>query len=152
MYVEQKLEIEREFYLAALVNRDRGQVAVMASAAGGVDIEQVPHERIVRVDVDPLIGLANFQVQQLRRALGLEGEVARQFQALVRRGRRDPDRRGRRAGRDQSADRDRATAGWSPATPRCCSTTTPCRAIRRAPVRSPGRPTAPSCSAAANST
>jgi succinyl-CoA synthetase beta subunit len=75
--------VAHEYYLAALVDRDRGQVAVIASAEGGVDIEQVAHERIFRVDVDPLIGLAGFQVQQLRRALGLEGEIARQFQALV---------------------------------------------------------------------
>jgi len=83
VYVEQRLEIAREYYLAALVDRDRGQVAVIASAEGGVDIEQVARERIFRIDVDPLIGIAAFQVQQLRRSLGLEGEIARRFEALV---------------------------------------------------------------------
>ena len=83
IYVEQKLEVAHEYYLAALVDRDRGQVAVIASADGGVDIETVAHDRIFRIDIDPLIGLAAFQVQQLRRALGLEGEIARQFQTLV---------------------------------------------------------------------
>ena len=83
VYVEQKLPVAREYYLAALVDRDRGQVAVIASVEGGVDIEQVAHERIVRIDVDPLIGLADFQVQQLRRALGLEGDAARQFEKIV---------------------------------------------------------------------
>ena len=83
VYVEQKLAIAREYYLAALVDRDRGQVAVIASAEGGVDVEQVAHEKIHRIDVDPLIGIAGFQVQQLRRSLGLDGELAKQFQALV---------------------------------------------------------------------
>jgi succinyl-CoA synthetase beta subunit len=83
VWVEQKLEIAREYYLAALVDRDLGRVAVIASAEGGVDIEQVGREKIFRVDVDPLIGIAAFQVQQLRRSLGLEGELAKQFQALV---------------------------------------------------------------------
>ena len=84
VYVEQKLEIEHEYYLAAFVNRDLGQVTVMASSAGGVDIEQVPTSQIVSLDIDPLIGLANFQVQRLKRALGFGEEVGRQFETLVR--------------------------------------------------------------------
>ena len=46
VYIEQRLRIEHEYYLAAIVNRDQGQVSVMASAAGGIDIEQVPKSRI----------------------------------------------------------------------------------------------------------
>ena len=84
VYVEQKLQIEHEYYLAAFVNRDLGQVTVMASSAGGIDIEHVPKSQIVSIDVDPLIGLAAFQVQQLRRALGFEQDLARQFESLVR--------------------------------------------------------------------
>ena len=72
VYIEPKLDIAHEYYLAALVNRDLGCVTVVASAAGGVDIEQVPAEKVFSVDVDPLIGLADFQVQYLKRALGLQ--------------------------------------------------------------------------------
>jgi len=80
VYIEQKLEIRQEYYLAALVNRDLGRVTVVASAAGGVDIEQVPPAQVFSVDVDPLIGLAEFQVQGLKRALGLQGD----FEDVVR--------------------------------------------------------------------
>ena len=83
VYVEQKLDIEHEYYLAALVSRDLGVVTVVASSDGGVDIEQVPKSQVLRVEIDPLIGLANFQIQQLKRALQLEGDLGRQFEALV---------------------------------------------------------------------
>lgn len=83
VWVEERLEVARELYLAALVNRDRGVVTVMASAAGGIDIEQVPKAQIASIDVDPLIGLAGFQVAHLRRALGLDGAIARQFETLA---------------------------------------------------------------------
>jgi succinyl-CoA synthetase beta subunit len=82
--VEERLAVAHELYLAAFVHRDRGCVSLMASASGGVEIEQVPKERIATVDVDPLIGLAEFQVQRLRRALELRGEAATQFAGVVR--------------------------------------------------------------------
>jgi succinyl-CoA synthetase beta subunit len=80
VYIEPKLDIAQEYYLAALVNRDLGRVTVVASVAGGVDIEQVPAEKLFSVDVDPLIGLAGFQVQYLKRALGLQED----FEPIVR--------------------------------------------------------------------
>lgn len=84
VYVEQKLDIAQEYYLAALVNRDLGRVAVMASAAGGVEIEKVPEAQIFSFDVDPLIGLADFQVQSLKRALGFQDAAGTQFEHVVR--------------------------------------------------------------------
>jgi len=84
VYVEPMLQIERELYLAAFVNRDRGRVTVMASAAGGMDIEQVPRSQVASFDIDPLIGLAGFQVERLRRALGVEGDIGRQFEHVAR--------------------------------------------------------------------
>ncbi|MCE9658516.1 MAG: hypothetical protein K8R60_08145 [Burkholderiales bacterium] len=84
VYLEQKLCIAKEYYLAAMVDRDRGRVSVMASAAGGIDIEQVPHSQIARAEIDPLIGLAEFQVQHLRRALGLQDALGTQFAHIVR--------------------------------------------------------------------
>lgn len=84
VYIEQKLEIQHEYYLAAFVNRDQGQVTLIASAAGGVDIEQVPKSDIVGVDVDPLIGLAGFQIQRLKRALALQPGLEPQFESLVK--------------------------------------------------------------------
>lgn len=83
VYIEPRLDIAQEYYLAALVNRDLGRVTVVASAAGGVDIEQVPAEKVFSVDVDPLIGLADFQVQYLKRALGMQDGFEKIVHGLV---------------------------------------------------------------------
>lgn len=84
VYVEQKLQIAREYYLSAFVNRDRGLVTVMASAAGGMEIERVPKSDIVSIDIDPLVGLATFQIQRLRRALRINGNLDAQFATIAR--------------------------------------------------------------------
>ena len=83
VYIEQKLDIAHEYYFAGFVNRDRGCVTLMASAAGGVDIEQVPKSQIESVDIDPLIGLAGFQIQRLKRALTLEAQLDKQIAAVM---------------------------------------------------------------------
>jgi succinyl-CoA synthetase beta subunit len=87
LYVEQGLDIDRELYLALLVDRDRRRIAVMASTEGGMDIEQVAHdtpEKIVTLHVDPVLGLAPFQAQKLAFALGLgDKDLRRGFMALV---------------------------------------------------------------------
>jgi len=84
VYIEPRLRIEHEYYLAAIVNRDRGQVSVMASASGGMDIEEVPKSGIATIDLDPLAGLMEFQVNHLRRALGLKETLGGQFGDIVR--------------------------------------------------------------------
>jgi succinyl-CoA synthetase beta subunit len=84
VYIEPRLRIAHEYYLAAIVNRDQGQVSVMASASGGINIEQVPKSRIATIDLDPLAGLMEFQVQHLRRALGLQDSLGAQFGDIVR--------------------------------------------------------------------
>lgn len=83
VYVEERLEKERELYVAALVDRDRGCVRVLASAHGGVDIESVPAQQIVSVDVDPLIGLRTYQTGLLTLKLGLREGAGSAFQELV---------------------------------------------------------------------
>ena len=84
VYVEQMLQIDRELYLAAFVNRDRGRITVMASAAGGIDIEQVPESQVASIDIDPLIGVAGFQIERLKRALELEPHIGQQFEDIAR--------------------------------------------------------------------
>ena len=83
VYIEQRLAIDREFYLAALVDRDLGIPVMLASADGGVDIEAVPPDRIVRQSVDPLIGLQPFMVERLVRGLKLTDETAKAFGELI---------------------------------------------------------------------
>ncbi|WP_044240906.1 ADP-forming succinate--CoA ligase subunit beta [Chondromyces apiculatus] len=87
LYIEQGLDIARELYLALLVDRDRRQIAVIASTAGGMDIEEVAHEtpeKIIRIHIDPVLGLAGYQVRQLAFALGFGGkEQLKKFSALM---------------------------------------------------------------------
>jgi succinyl-CoA synthetase beta subunit len=87
LYVEQGLAIDRELYLALLVDRDRRRIAVMASTEGGMDIEAVAHdtpEKIITLHVDPVLGLAPFQAQKLAFALGLgDKDLRKAFAKLL---------------------------------------------------------------------
>jgi succinyl-CoA synthetase beta subunit len=76
VYVEQGSDIERELYLSLVVDRGREQVAIMASAAGGMDIEAVAAtspEKILNVAIHPAVGLSDYQVRRLGFGLGLSG-------------------------------------------------------------------------------
>jgi succinyl-CoA synthetase beta subunit len=82
LLIEQGVDIARELYLAATLDRDSGRITVMASAEGGMDIEEVAHshpEKILRAQIDPAFGLLGYQSRNLAKGLGLEGKVARQF-------------------------------------------------------------------------
>src|SRR5580658_1993269 len=76
VYVEQGSKIAREIYLSLVLNREAGRIAVVASAAGGMDIEEVAErapEKIIRVNIHPAAGLQDFQTRQLAFGLGLSG-------------------------------------------------------------------------------
>ncbi|HEX2789852.1 MAG TPA: ADP-forming succinate--CoA ligase subunit beta [Steroidobacteraceae bacterium] len=86
VYVESGSEIERELYLSLTLNRERGRIAVVASAAGGMDIEEVADktpEQILSVTVHPATGLEPFQCRQLAFGLGLGPKQVDQFQSIV---------------------------------------------------------------------
>ncbi len=80
LYVEQGCDIARELYLGILVDRGSGRVTLIASTQGGMDIEQVaastPGE-IIRVVIDPAIGLQPFHARKLAFGLGLSGSQVR---------------------------------------------------------------------------
>ena len=76
LLIEETLPIEKELYLGILVDRGEGKPVFMASAAGGMDIEQVAAERpdeILKQYVDPGLGLEPFQARKIAFALGLKG-------------------------------------------------------------------------------
>jgi succinyl-CoA synthetase beta subunit len=82
--VESLTSISRELYLSLLVDRSRRRVAIMASAAGGMDIETVAAEtpeKIITLHVDPAAGFMPYQGRRVAFALGLEGP---QVSALVK--------------------------------------------------------------------
>jgi len=86
VFVEAGSEIERELYLSLLVDRAHERVTFVASAAGGMDIEEVAAttpEKIFTVSVNPAAGLQAYQSRILAAGLSLEKEQMRQFVALT---------------------------------------------------------------------
>lgn len=78
LYIEQGINIDRELYLAVLLDRAIARNVVMVSTEGGMEIERVAEEtpdKILRAEVDPAVGLATFQSNSLGWGLGLEGPV-----------------------------------------------------------------------------
>ncbi|MCY4129101.1 MAG: ADP-forming succinate--CoA ligase subunit beta [Gammaproteobacteria bacterium] len=85
LYVEELTAIDRELYLGAVIDRASSRVVVMASAEGGVEIEQVAAEtpeKIFRASIDPGLGPQDFQGRQLAFRLGMQGPQIVQFTKL----------------------------------------------------------------------
>ena len=80
VYVEGGAEIEQEYYLSITVDRAEKKPLILFSTEGGVDIEEVAEtkpEAIVRLHVDPLLGLLPYQVREITFTAGLEGDAAK---------------------------------------------------------------------------
>ncbi len=87
VWVERASAIERELYLSMTLDRARSTHVVMASQAGGMDIEEVAArtpERIIREWTHPGLGLADFQARRLAFGLGLGGDAFKQGVGLIR--------------------------------------------------------------------
>ena len=86
VYVEAGSDIDRELYLSLLVDRDVSKVSIIASAAGGMDIEQVAEEtpdKIITVAISPAVGLQGYQIRRLAFGLGLDKPQTKQFADLL---------------------------------------------------------------------
>ena len=84
--VEQTVAIEREIYFGMLVDRSQERVALMVSAAGGMNIEEVAEkdpDAILTEFVNPAVGLQGYQCRNLGFALGLEGKQVNAFAKMV---------------------------------------------------------------------
>jgi len=80
IYIEEGCDIARELYLSFLLDRATSRVTVMASTKGGMDIEKVAAEtpeKIIKVAIDPAIGLQPFHARKIAFGLGLEGPQIR---------------------------------------------------------------------------
>ena len=80
--IEEGLQIQRELYLSLVLDRAAGKPVMMASAAGGMDIEEVAEktpEKIVKVYIEPAVGLVPFEARQLGFAIGLDGAQVNKF-------------------------------------------------------------------------
>src|SRR4030095_16861320 len=86
LYITDGVDIAKEFYLALLVDRETGRVAVVASTEGGMNIEDVAHdtpEKIQTFTIDPATGLMPHHGRALAAALGLKGDLAKQCGKLM---------------------------------------------------------------------
>jgi len=86
VYVEVGSDIAREIYLSLTLNRERARIAIIASSAGGMDIEEVAHkspEKIFSAAIHPAAGLAAYQARELAFGLGLSGPQVGEFTALA---------------------------------------------------------------------
>ena len=84
--IGEAVDIERELYLAILMDRDTCRPVIVASTEGGMDIEEVAEsspEKIVRQFIHPLAGLQGYEVRKLALALELTGDQAKQFRKLI---------------------------------------------------------------------
>lgn len=81
LYIEDGSDIEKEFYLSLLVDREKSHVAFVVSTEGGMDIEKVAHdtpEKIITFDVDPATGFMPHHGRAVAKALNLSGDQAKQ--------------------------------------------------------------------------
>ena len=84
VYVEAGVEIEREIYLGFVLDRSTQRVMIVASAEGGMEIEEISAQRpesIVRATVEPAVGLRDFQAREIAFALGMDAGLV---QSMVR--------------------------------------------------------------------
>jgi succinyl-CoA synthetase beta subunit len=86
LYITDGVDIAQEFYLALLVDRGSGRIAVVASTEGGMDIEAVAHdtpEKIETITIDPVTGLMPHHGRAVAAALGLSGDLAKQATSVL---------------------------------------------------------------------
>jgi succinyl-CoA synthetase beta subunit len=84
--VEEGLQMTRELYLSLVLDRAAGKPVMMASAAGGMDIEEVAAstpEKIVKVYIEPGVGMVPFEARQIGFAIGLDGPQVNKFVKLA---------------------------------------------------------------------
>jgi succinyl-CoA synthetase beta subunit len=84
--VEEGVHVARELYVSLLLDRTAGKPVLMASAAGGMDIEEVAAttpQKIVRVHIEPGVGLMPFEARQIGFAIGLDGPQVDKFVPLA---------------------------------------------------------------------
>ncbi len=91
LYIEDGADIQKEYYVSVVTDRESQKIAFIASSEGGMNIEEVAHshpEKIIKVFVDPLIGLTDAQAKQISDGIGMPGNSTAQamdvFQKLYK--------------------------------------------------------------------
>lgn len=86
LYLTEGCDIEHEYYLAIVLDRETAQSVIIASTEGGMDIEEVADktpEKLIRVPISPTLGLRHHQARQVAYSLGFEGDQVKQFTRIL---------------------------------------------------------------------
>ncbi len=87
LYVEETKNIKKELYLSIVLDRANAAISIIASAEGGMDIEEVAEkhpEKIITTTVDPTIGLYDFHIRKLAFGISIEKDLMSKFATVVR--------------------------------------------------------------------
>jgi succinyl-CoA synthetase beta subunit len=80
---EEKVDIKKELYLSITLDRSKRMPLIMASSEGGMDIESVPDEKILKEWVNPLIGIQSFHIRSVTSKLNLEKEEKKRVAKII---------------------------------------------------------------------
>ena len=86
LYIEQTVDIDREIYLGFVLDRSTERIMLVASAAGGMEIEEIMDkspESLIRVVIEPAVGLQAFQAREVAFALGIDSGVVAEASNLL---------------------------------------------------------------------
>ncbi|MEW5898365.1 MAG: ADP-forming succinate--CoA ligase subunit beta [Bacillota bacterium] len=83
LLVEEKLVVDRELYLALAVDGAAGKPVLITSLDGGMDIEEVPEDKVIKLHLDIETGLQPYHTREINRRLGLTGTLAREYARTV---------------------------------------------------------------------
>lgn len=86
VYIEAGSSIKRELYLSLVLDRSSSRIIVIASAAGGMNIEEVAEEtpeKIMQFSIDPAVGIRSYQGRKVGYFMGLEGDLNKQMVSLL---------------------------------------------------------------------
>lgn len=86
LYIEEASDIDKEIYLSFVMDRASERIVVVASAAGGMDIEEIAASQpdtIIKIAVDPAVGMQAFQAREVTFGLGVEPELVQKFERTI---------------------------------------------------------------------
>jgi malate-CoA ligase subunit beta len=86
LYIEEASDIDKELYLSYVMDRAAERIVVVASAAGGMDIEEIAEkqpETIIRITVDPAVGMQAFQAREIAFGLGVDPDLVSKLERTI---------------------------------------------------------------------
>ncbi len=86
LLIEEGLNIEKEFYVATVMDRSSEKIVIMASEAGGMDIEEVAEknpEKIIKTYIDPLIGISSHNLRKITFGLNVQKELIKPLMSII---------------------------------------------------------------------